>query len=77
MNLDGILVYDPEQVRSIFRHRYCSILQFYSAEPAGSRACQPTPVIGALLHSVGKGFQGQWLPPQVGQEKRRYGLVVK
>ncbi len=27
MNLDRILVYDPEQVGSIFHHRGCSILQ--------------------------------------------------
>ena len=73
----NILVYDPEQVGSIFHHRGCSILQFHSAEPFWSRGCQPPPVIWALLYSVGKGFRGQWPPPQVGQKKGRYGLVVK
>ncbi len=29
------------------------------------------------LNSVGKGFQGQWPPPQVGEEKGRDGLAVK
>ena len=77
MNLDGILVYDPEQVGSIFHHRGCSVLQLNSAEPSGSRGCQPPPVIWTLFYSMGKGFQGQWPPPQVGQEKGRYGLVVK
>ena len=77
MNLDRILVYDPEQVGSIFHHRGCSILQLNSAEPRGSHGRQPTPVIGALLYSGRKGFQGQWPPPQVEQKKRRYGLVVK
>ncbi len=77
MNLVGILVYDLEQVGSVFHHRCCSIPQLHSAEPRGSSGCQPTPVLGTLLYSVGKGFQGQWPPPQVGQEKGRYGLVVK
>ena len=77
MKLNRILVYHPEQVGSIFHHRGCSILQLNSAEPRESRGCQPTPVIGTLLHSMGKGFQGQWPPPQVGQEKGRYGLVVE
>ncbi len=75
MKLNRILVYNPEQVSSIFHYRGCSILQLNSAEPFWGRGCQPTPVIGALLYSVGKGFQGQWPPPQVGQEKGRYGLV--
>ena len=26
---------------------------------------------------MGKAFQGQWPPPQVGQERGGYGLVVK
>ena len=77
MNLVGILVYDPEQVGSVFHHRCCSVLQLNSAEPAGSRGCQPTPVIWPLLHSMRKGFLGQWPPTQVGQEKGRYGLIVK
>jgi len=73
MNLDRILVYDPEQVGSVFHHRCCSILQLNSAEPAGSRCCQPTPVIWPLLYSIGKSFQVQWPPPEVG---KRSGATV-
>ncbi len=77
MKLNRILVYHLEQVGSIFHHRGRSILQLNSAEPWGSRGCHPPPVILTLLYSIGESFQGQWPLPQVGQERGRYGLVIK
>ncbi len=78
MNLDGILVYRPKQVSSIFHHRGCSIHHLNSAEPWGSRGCQPLPVIGTPLTPWGKAFRVSGpLLPKVGQEKGRDGLVVK